>query len=341
MRLRQLFIIIITCYGAIACSSNQYRQCDGATWGTTYHIVYKSDRDLSDSIIATLKQVELSLSPFCDTSTISRINRNETLLIDTLVKAVFLKSQEVNKKSNGAFDPTVAPLINLWGFGYKKQSTLPTQAQIDSVMPFVGISECFLNDNHIEKKHHATEFNFSAITKGYGCDLIGEMFKRNQCEDFMIEIGGEIKISGVNSQKQSWHIMIDAPTDNDSSINHSQMAIIIVSDCGIATSGNYRNFKNTSIGKIGHTINPLTGKPVSTSTLSVTVIAPSAMEADALATACMAMPLMDAVEMIEGDCNISALFVTSDSISGKWILLPTSRFPLSEEQKNRLSHDNR
>lgn len=323
-------MVIIMLMTLSSCSNTpNYRQCDGATWGTTFHILYKADKNLDDSIHNIMRQIELSLSPFCDSSIISRINRNEQHVItDSLIENVFFVSQEICKKSEGAFDPTTAPIINLWGFGYKgKKTQPPTQEQIDSILPLVGINDCRLLNHSIEKKHPNTEFNFSAITKGYGCDLIGDMLKRNNCHDYMVEIGGEIALSGRNSNEEKWHIMIDAPIKNDSSIIHSRLAIVEVSDCGVATSGNYRNFIKTQSGIIGHTINPANGHPVSTSTLCATIIAPSAMRADALATACMVMPIDKAVKMIENEVGTSALIVYADSISGEWVMRKTSRFP--------------
>lgn len=327
-------MVIILIMTLTSCSNTtDYRHCDGVTWGTTFHITYQSQKNLNDSIHHIMRQIELSLSPFCDSSKISRINRNEQHIVtDSLIETIFSVSQEICTKSNGAFDPTIAPIINLWGFGYKaRNGNIPTQEQIDSILPIVGINDCRLINHTIIKKHPQTEFNFSAITKGYGCDLIGNMLKRNNCHNYMVEIGGEIAISGVNSNDENWHIMIDAPIINDSTITHSRLALVEISDCGVATSGNYRNFIKTQSGIIGHTIDPANGYPISTSTLCTTIIAPSAMRADALATACMVMPIESAVKMIENEVETSALLVYNDSISGEWIIHKTSRFPELEQ----------
>lgn len=323
-----IFTLILTIAATTSCIQKAgYRQCDGAVWNTTFHIKYNSPDDLSDSIHLIMRQVELSLSPFCDSSTISRINRNESMATDNMLRQVFTVSQEVSAKSEGAFDPTVAPLVNIWGFGYRNSNTEPTRQLIDSTLPLVGIRNCYLDGNTIIKKHPRTEFNFSAISKGFGCDLIGEMLKRNNCYDFMIEIGGEIVTAGMNQSGEKWKIMIDAPINNDSTVTHSRLAIINTGNCGIATSGNYRNYKSTDRGKIGHTISPITGYPVETSTLSVTVIAPTAMKADALATACMALPLDKAISLIENESETEALFVTIDRDSNKWKIITTNCFP--------------
>lgn len=326
--IRSIVCVVALFLSLVGCNQqNSIRKASGVTWNTQYHITYLSTENLDDSIQPVLRQVELSLSPFCPNSLISCINNGEDVEVDSMLATVFETSKQVNAWSHGAFDPTVSPLINLWGFGYKNLGVTPTGAQIDSVLHYVGIDSCYLVANRIKKKHLYTSFNFSAITKGYGCDMIAEMMHRNGCDDFMIEIGGEIVVSGCNPKGEKWLIMIDAPIENDTPVTHSSAAMIEVSDCGIATSGNYRNYRKNSDGKtIGHTIDPKTGQPVASSTLSATVIAPNAMLADALATACMAMPIDQAVKMIESISSISALIITADSTS-HWHIITTSRFP--------------
>lgn len=324
-----ILIAIIMALAAASCSdSTPYRKCEGAVWATTYHITYRSSRMLDDSIIAVMQKVEMSLSPFADSSLISRINENLTDSTDELVRRIFVASQDVNRLSQGAFDPTVAPLVNLWGFGYRDSGREPSQQQIDSALTLVGILECRLEGNRLIKRHSATEFNFSAITKGYGCDLIGEMLRRNGCNDFIVEIGGEVVASGLNQYGEPWRIMIDAPVDNDTAVVHKRMAVISATDCGVATSGNYRNFRTTASGRAWHTISPSTGRPCVSPTLSATVIAPDAMTADALATACMAMQPDAALKMINSLDSVKALLVTADSTG--YVLHPSVGFPMED-----------
>ncbi|MDE6116379.1 MAG: FAD:protein FMN transferase, partial [Duncaniella sp.] len=166
----------------------------------------------------------------------------------------------------------------------------------------------------IMKKSQSTEFNFSAITKGYGCDLVGEMLARNGANDYMVEIGGEIALAGRNPRDRAWRIMIDAPIDNDSAVVHERMAVIEPGTGGVATSGNYRNYKQTSAGKVWHTISPITGYPAHTDLLSATIIAPNAMLADAYATSCMAMSCDSAIKMLENIPYTEGLLVTLDSL---------------------------
>lgn len=321
-----IFILAIAAGIITGCDGMaSYRKCEGAVWATSYHITYRSDRNLDDSIMSVMRMVENSLSPFSDSSLVSRINRGETDVADSLFCRVFLVSQDINRRSGGVFDPTVAPLVNLWGFGYRNNGGEPTAAQIDSARALVGIQQCHLNGNRVVKRGVLTEFDFSAITKGYGCDIIGEMLQRNGCSDFLIEIGGEVVASGSNLQGEKWRIMVDAPVESDTAVVHSRLAVIAVTDCGVATSGNYRNYRNTGSGKVWHTISPLTGYPARSETLSATVVAKDAMTADALATACMAMPVDSALAMIKTMPGTEALIVTASG-SG-YSLHTTPGFP--------------
>lgn len=317
-----LTLILLT-----GCSRSEYRSVQGMTWNTLYNIVYESDSDLQDSVTAAMKRVEMSLSPFEKRSVISKINRSESDSVDALVELVFAESQRINRLSGGMFDPTVAPIINLWGFGYENPDSLPTEAAIDSCLSLVGIAECRIAGNLMVKKHPGTQFNFSAITKGFGCDEVGRALASAGSENYMVEIGGEIRMRGLNPRGGKWRIQIDAPVQDP--VADVRMAVIEVTDCGVATSGNYRNYRDTEKGRIAHTISPVTGLPVVPEMLSATVIAPETMTADALATACMAMPLDDAIRMIEqlGE-GYAALFVTGgDEDNNQWKLVSTTRFP--------------
>ena len=323
-----IFWALLLCLTASCGRPAQFRQADGAVWNTTYHIVYNAPEDLRDSIVSVMKQVERSLSPFAKGSLISRVNAGDsTARADSLLRKVMDESKRINGLSGGAFDPTVAPLVNLWGFGYKNNLPDPTQNSIDSLLLSVGIADCSITpDGRIVKKSHSTEFNFSAITKGYGVDLVGEMLKRNGATDYMVEIGGEIALHGLSPRHKLWSVMVDAPVEADTVV-HERLTIIDATDCGIATSGNYRNFKHTAEGDTWHTISPKTGRPAVTDIRSATVIAPCTMTADALATSCMAMPASQALAMIENIEGVEALFVVADSVGHTDTIVATSGFP--------------
>lgn len=318
-----LFLIILS---VCSCGKSPYKSQTGMVWNTTYSIKYSCSVDLSDSILSEMRRVELSLSPFNEKSLISAVNRGEDVRSDKLFEDVFNISEYVCSISGGSFDPTIAPIVNLWGFGYDN-SVAPTDSAISASLKSIGIRDCRISGGEIIKKSVDTKFDFSAVAKGYGCDLIAEMFERNGCHDFLIEIGGEIVARGENEKGNKWRVMIDAPINSNAEIVHSKLALIDVTDCGIATSGNYRNYHYDEQGNIiSHTLSPVTGHPVYTSTLCATVIAPNCGLADALATACMTMPQDSALKMINSLENVSALLVSATSDS-TWVVTKTDNFP--------------
>lgn len=309
--LPHIFSIVIVLAAMVSCGGDAaYRTSEGAVWNTTFHIKYRGDRQLDDSIHAVMKRVEMSLSPFNPSSLVSRINRGEDVTVDPDFALVFALSKRVNSLSHGAFDPTAAPLFNLWGFGYDNSGSEPTAAMVDSALSRVGMAHCDIIGGKVVKKSPGTTFSFSAVAKGYGCDEVAAMLRRNGCRDYMVEIGGEITVAGVNARGEKWNIMIDAPvyaTDG----SHTGMAVIEVTDCGVATSGNYRNYRDTASGRIGHTINPVSGYPSGNATVSATIIAPTCAMADAMATACMVLEPSAAMDMVENAEGVECLLVVS------------------------------
>lgn len=307
------FAIVLTGMAITGCgTSERWQAIEGCSWNTVYHVKYLGDPSLKDSVTEVFNIVDASLSVFNPASLVAAVNSSRTTAVDSHFINVFNVSRLVSEWSKGAFDPTVGPLIDLWGFGLKDSllaDSLITPVMIDSVMQSVGIAECRLQGDTIIKKSGDTRFNFSAIAKGYGCDLMAEMFRRNNVDDFMIEIGGELSLGGTNPRGREWVVQIDAPTEG---YDYRKPGIfkVSLSNCGVATSGNYRNNRKLNQGKrIGHTINALTGYPIQTEMLSATIIAASTTEADALATACMAMPIDEACRMISEISGVEAMFV--------------------------------
>lgn len=277
-----LLSLLLSC-----CGDSRFRTSEGMIWNTVYHITYKGGIDLADSIIPTLNRVAASVSAFDSLSVVSRINRNETDRMDSIMLEIYRVSLRINKESGGAFDPTVAPLVAAWGFGKGHTASADT-ARIDELLRYVGITKSSVRGLRLVKADSRMEFNFSAIAKGYGCDAVGRMLRRNGTDDFLVEIGGEICASGRSPRGDVWTVAIDKPVFSDSIIHSSQCIIRLDNQC-VATSGNYRNYHEENGRRYGHTINPITGRPATTDVLSATVVAPSCMEADAYATAAMAM----------------------------------------------------
>lgn len=305
-------IIAFLLFATISCNNNTntYKTLNGGVWNTTYHIIYDSAVDLSDSITATLAEVDLSVSVFNAGSTLSKINNNESCRSDLHFKRLFEMSKHINKISGGFFDPTISPLIDAWGFGVKGEK-ISEDINTDSLLKFVGMDKINLIGDSIVKDDERISMNFSAIAKGYGCDEIGRMFDRNGIKNYLIEIGGEIAVKGYSDFNQKWTIAIDRPIENSYGQDREIQMIIELTDCGVATSGNYRNFHNVDNRHIAHTINPATGFPIQTDVASATIVSDNCAEADAYATACMVAGSERAKEIVKS-ANIEAMLILTD-----------------------------
>ena len=284
---------------------------EGTIFGTLYHAKYLYDKDLKAEIEAELQKVDALLSMFNPKSTISRINRNETNEADEMLAEVLQLSFAVNKATGGAFDPTVAPLVNAWGFGFKS-GQLPDSLQVDSLLALVGLSHIHLQDGRLTKDNPLSILDFSAIAKGYGVDRAAQVLRSHGIKDFMVEIGGEVVTEGVNEKGEAWRFGINKPDDDSTSTNTELQDIISLSGKAIATSGNYRNFYISDGRKIAHTINPRTGYPAQQDILSSTVLAPTCAEADAFATAFMVLGMEGARQVLKSQQQLEAYFIYSD-----------------------------
>lgn len=279
----------------VSCNNrNDYRYEEGMAWNTAYHITYESEKDLTDSIYTILNEIDASLSPFNKESVVSKINDNRSDETDRHFRHVYEESIKIHRESDGAFDPTLAPLIRAWGFGQGHKVTTDT-LRLDSLMKLVGLPRTEISGNRLVKENPDIEFNFSALAKGYGVDCVADMLARNGVENYLVEIGGEIRAAGHNPSGKKWGIGIDRP-DVDAK-NGETISTLYIQNGAVATSGNYRNFQETKDGRVGHTISPVTGRPVKTDIISATVVSESCMEADALATACMVMGSEEALNL--------------------------------------------
>ena len=268
----------------------------GEAQGTTYGITYIAKAPVEKAAIDSILQViDLSMSTYIDNSLISKINRGENLPIDPHFEKVFSASFDIYLQSKGAFDPSIGQLINAWGFGKKENHTPPTQKQIDSLIALTGMDKVHVTTtpegSFVEKDNPNIQLNFNAIAQGYTSDVIAEYFLSKQISNFIVEVGGELVIHGRNTLKNKpWRIGIDNPLQKPDE-DREVIATVELTDCGLATSGNYRKLWTDSISgqKYVHTINPKTGRPQPSNLLSATVIAPSAMLADGYATTLMAL----------------------------------------------------
>lgn len=288
-----------------------YQRCQGIIFGTSYHITYQWDKDLQGEIEKELKLVDESLSPFNKKSLITKINQNEKTQLNEMFLTVYDLAQRVSEETDGAFDITVAPLVNVWGFGFK-HDTNPTTATIDSLRQFVGYKSVHLIGKSIRKDDPRTQLDCSAIAKGYGVDRIAGVLRKHGVKNFLVEIGGEIVAEGISEKKNPWHVGITKPVDDSLSTNTENQAVLEVTDFAMATSGNYRNFYYKDGKKYAHTIDPRTGYPVQHNILSATVIAPSCAMADAYATSFMVMGLEEAKRFLDEHSSVKAYIIYDD-----------------------------
>ena len=292
-------------------STAPFQQEEGAIFGTFYHVTYQCDSSLQKDIQAELQKVDASLSPFNQTSVISRVNRNEEVIPDSMFIHVFRLAKEISRKTDGAFDITVAPLVNAWGFGFKNEPNV-TPAQIDSLLQFVGFEKVSLSGGKVVKQDPRVTLDCSAIAKGYGSDAVARLLDRKGIRNYMIEIGGEIVVKGQSPQKRPWKVGVNKPIDDTLNVHNEIQTILNVKDAGIATSGNYRNFYYKDGKKYAHTIDPHTGYPVQHSILSATVLAKDCATADAYATAFMVLGLEKAQEVLDRAPDVQAYLIYAD-----------------------------
>lgn len=308
-----IFVVVVLAVVAIAVRKQNvaYQHDSGFVFGTTYNITYQSNENLKSEIEKTLAEVDNSLSPFNEKSVITHVNKNETVTLDDHFTTVFRLSSEIYKDTEGAFDITVAPLVNAWGFGFKNGIT-PDRHAIDSLMQFVGFDKVKLQDGKIIKTDDRLMLDCSAIAKGYGVDAVARLLKSKGIDNYMVEIGGEIVASGESPKGAPWRIGVSKPEDDSVSVSNEIQGIINISNRAMATSGNYRNFYYKGGKKYAHTIDPKTGCPVQHSILSATVVSDECAKADAYATAFMVMGLDKAKAVLARHKDMMAYFIYSD-----------------------------
>jgi FAD:protein FMN transferase len=291
MRVLSLCIIISFLF---ACTPNQqvernYIQLQGNAQGTTFQILYYDSlqRDFSAQVDSLLKQMDISLSTYVPQSVISRINKNDsTVILDEHFIKVFNSAQKIAALSDGAFDITVAPLVNAYGFGFTKKENVDSLL-VDSLLKFVGHQKVKIDEGKLIKEQSAIQLDFNAIAQGYSVDVIANFLETKEIANYMVEIGGELRCKGINTKGNYWNIGIDKPVENTE--KREMQTVVPLKNRAMATSGNYRKFYEQGGLKYSHTINPKTGWPVQHQLLSATVLADDAMTADAFATVFMVM----------------------------------------------------
>jgi thiamine biosynthesis lipoprotein len=311
-----LFLLIFSCKKD---PQIVYEQLEGLAFGTSFHISLEDKKsNVSEADIDSLiHAVNKSLSTYIPNSDISKINRGDTsVVVDAFFREVFEKSLKVYKETDGAFDPTIGTLVNAWGFGPGKPLIRIDQAQVDSLLVFVGFDQLTLVDHKLIKVHPETFLDFNANAKGFAVDVIGRFLEKQGVKNYMVEIGGEIRARGINQKGQPWRIAIEEPNFDGS---RSFQAIVALQDESIATSGNYRKFKIDSVNgeKYAHTIDTQTGYPSKSNLLSASVISSKDCgDVDAYATAFMAMGLEKTKEFLRQHEELKAFLIYSEPEGG-------------------------
>jgi len=340
---RQIPLIFLAFYLFTACDnldddiSSSYLEVSGYAQGTSFSIIYNDDslRDFSTEFDSILNAFDSELSIYIDSSDISKFNNGSAHFYlgntSSYIKNCFQKAKDVYNLTNGAFNPAIFPLVNYWGFynDNVKKDSIDNHA-IDSLLNLISFNDssfCLVFDTlsgagdvyqitpFFYKVNSNSKLDFNGIAQGFSVDVIAEFLEEKQLNNYMVEIGGEVRTSGVNPSGGIWRIGIDRPVENSSPGENEFQLIIGLSNNALATSGNYRKFYKKNGVKYSHTINPVNGYPVDHSLLSVTVISNNAASADAFATAFMVMGVDQSLAFISNhpELKLVAYFVYDEN----------------------------
>ncbi len=316
---KSLNLIVLFCvliFTSCQDNSKKYFFDEGQIFGTFFHITYEhtGNESLHDDIMSKLNEFDLSLSTYKPQSVISRVNNNDTsVVLDHYFLTTLKRGEEISRITDGAFDMTVAPLVNAWGFGFKNKLD-PEMIPVDSLLEITGYTKVRIEDGKVIKDDPRIMFDASAIAKGYGVDVVADFLEQQGVTNYMVEIGGEIRAKGKNDKGRIWRVGIDKPIDDPSTMSREIQDVIQMKNGALATSGNYRQFYIKDGKKYAHTIDPRLGYPVQHSLLSASVFAPDCMSADAYATSFMVLGLEESIVIVEKDSLLEAYFIYSDSL---------------------------
>lgn len=298
--LRKIFVFFSLSLLLVACGEQKqatYVKVEGQMLGTFLTVSARTTHPASEiyNLMMEIDSVaKRSMSIFEASSLLSRLNSNQTDEVDEHIAFCFELSRRISAQSDGAYDVTVAPLVKAYGFAAEDREA---KINVDSLLEFVGIEKLKIIDGCLHKADKRVQIDFNSIAKGYVVDMAAQALEDLGVEDYLVDIGGEVRCRGVNAKGGAWRIGIETPFDGNNSMGEFVQQVISLSDLSMATSGNYRRYYINENGeKVAHTIDPRTGRSAVTSLLSATVIAPTCAEADAYGTMFMAMPLDKAIE---------------------------------------------
>lgn len=295
--------------------AKNYFQIQGAAEGTSYNIVFEIENGygIQDRVDKMIEAFERSLSVYDANSIISRVNRNEGVEVDAYFRAVFIRAKEISEQTGGLFDISAEPIFKEWGFSFQKQINADS-SKIEEMLQYTGMDKVWLEGDRVIKSHSKLKLNANAIAKGYSADLIANLLDKEEIDNYLVEIGGEIRTKGISPRGGTWAIGVDRPTDTNLIPGQDVQVILNLTNKALATSGNYRQFYIKDGNKISHTINPKTGYPVDHSLLSVTVVANDAVSADAYATAFLVAGIDGALDLLDRiEDELDVLFICDEN----------------------------
>jgi thiamine biosynthesis lipoprotein len=305
-----VLIIFLGCKNEV---KNEDFTLKGGVFGTSYKITYlQTKKNYQKSLDSLFQIINKSVSTYIPTSDISKVNRGETSVnIDAIFTEVFQKSKKIHEETGGFFDPTVGNLVNAYGFGPEREQMDLTDDAIKAYMQFVGLDKVTLMEGRLIKTHPKVYLDFNSIAKGFAIDVVARFFNEKKIENYLIEIGGEIRAKGTKDNDKPWIIKLVDPINAE---ENEGFKVINLSDKSMATSGNYRKYRILDNGKkYVHTINPITGLAIESNLLSVSVIASiDCADVDAYATAFMAMGLEKTKEFLENNSKLEVILLFSD-----------------------------
>lgn len=311
MKTTLLFLLFLFTFTAVE-GQTESIYLEGFAQGTSYHITYLDNRgrNFQKEIDRLLRRFDRSVSTYQSNSLISKINHNQFYWrTDPYFNACFTKAKEIWALTEGAFDPTVYPLVNAWGFGPEKKNSME-QSKIDSLLSFVGFDKIELKRGRITKSDPRVSLDFNAFAQGYSVDLVSDLLLSKGISSFVVEIGGEVYAHGQRDGLP-WHIGLEQPIENKTNVNPLNI-IFQIENIGVATSGNYRKFTVENGVKIVHHIDPKTGKPTSNQLLSASIFTDKCISSDALATAVLVMGFEKAKLFLSAHPEIQAYLIYSD-----------------------------
>lgn len=308
-------LVVLVAVGLGSCAEERddggtYVQYVGQTMGTTYSVKHESTNgaNLQPMIDSALEEVNMALSTYIPESVISQFNQNGSLEVPLNSRSEHFRrnleaSMDIHRRSEGAFDPTVGPLINAWGFGWEgRKPEAPTQEMLDSLVSLVGLTSLTYSVSgdslYVGASVENMVLDMSAIAKGYGVDVVAELIEEKGVKDYFVEIGGEVRTRGVNQSGNPWVIGISRPEAGAAPTDF--FAKVKLSGKSMATSGNYRNYYTVEGRKVWHTLNPVTGYPEENPVLSASIVYDNCMVADAMATACLVLGAERCMDFVQG-----------------------------------------